>query len=56
MFNDESLGSRMVAKALLKLGEAEVNSIAEYVMRKADVSPGRAFVVICNNAINNRGL
>ena len=51
--NDPNLGSRMVALVLAKLGEAEINNIADYALRKAD-HPGKVFVTICNNVIKEK--
>jgi hypothetical protein len=51
--NDPQLGSRMVALALAKLGEGELNNISDYVLRKAH-NPGAAFVTICSNSIKIR--
>jgi hypothetical protein len=47
---DESLDEGMVALALKKLGEGEVDKILSYVLRKSH-TPGRAFVKICHNAM-----
>ncbi len=51
--NDPLLGAGMVALALSKLGEAEVESISNYAIRKA-THPGKVFVTICNNTIKDK--
>ena len=48
--NDKTLDAGMVALALERLGEGEINKILSYVLRKSH-TPGRAFVKICHNAI-----
>lgn len=50
---DPNLGEGLVALALMKLGEAEIEKIANYVLRKAN-HPGKAFVSLCNKAIKER--
>jgi len=48
--HDPTIGEGMVALALTKLGEAEIESIAAYALRKG-THPGKVFVKICSNAI-----
>lgn len=50
---DPNLGAGLVALALQWLGQAEIESISDYVLRKAN-HPGKAFVTICNNAIKEK--
>ena len=51
--NDPELGERLVALALLKLGEGKLTEISDYVLRKAD-NPGKAFVGLCNKLIKEK--
>lgn len=50
---DPELGDRMVALALLKLGEGKINELSNYVLRKSD-NPGRAFVGLCDKLIKEK--
>lgn len=47
---DPTLGEGTVALALKYLSESQIDSIADYVLRKAN-NPGRAFVKICSNKV-----
>lgn len=49
--NDPTIGAGMVALGLRELGEAELNNISDYALRKAD-NPGKVFVKICGNTVN----
>lgn len=52
---DESLGSKFVSHAISKLGEGQVNSIAEWVCSKSDIRhKGKVFVSTCNKAIQRK--
>lgn len=50
---DDNLGTGMVAYALNSLGEAQVNNIADYALRKG-TAPGKLFVTICDKAIRQK--
>jgi len=52
---DSTLGERFVSHAISKLGEGQVNSIAEWVCSKRDVRhKGKVFVATCNKAIQRK--
>lgn len=52
---DSTLGERFVSHAISKLGEGQVNSIAEWVCSKADIRhKGKVFVATCNKAIQRK--
>jgi hypothetical protein len=51
---DESLGWKFVGKALNRLGESQVNDIAEYALDKATSSAGHLFVRICVKAMREK--
>jgi len=49
---DSTLGEKFVSHAISKLGEGQVNSIAEWVCSKKDIRhKGKVFVATCNKAI-----
>jgi hypothetical protein len=51
--HDPNLGAGMVALALSKLSEADIDNIADYALRKGN-HPGKAFVGLCNKLIKER--
>lgn len=52
---DSTLGEKFVSHAISKLGEGQVNSIAEWVCSKRDIRhKGKVFVVTCNKAIQRK--
>lgn len=52
---DSTLGERFVSHAISKLGEGQVNSIAEWVCSKRDIRhKGKVFVATCNKAIQRK--
>ncbi len=55
LLKDPNLGAGLVAEALMKLSESEVDHIADYASRKG-THPGKVFVRICNNAMREKGV
>lgn len=53
LLQDNELGAGLVAQALKTLGEGQVNSIADYAVRKGS-HKGKLFVSICNKAIREK--
>lgn len=52
---DSTLGEKFVSHAISKLGEGQVNSIAEWVCSKKDIRhKGKVFVATCNKAIQRK--
>jgi hypothetical protein len=55
LLRDETLDSRMVAKIVQNLSEADIHDFADYALRKAN-HPGKAFVKLCHNAMEFKSL
>lgn len=49
--HDETLGEHFVWKCLNNMSEYQIDSVTEYVIKKAN-TPGRAFVSLCTKIMN----